>query len=263
MTTVDEPPQDPFEPIAVIGVAALFPDAPNLDAFWGNILSAKVSLKEVPDGRWDVDDFWVEGGPKNVDENKTYSKIGGWVEDFEFDWRRWKIPPGSLNQIDDTQLWAVTVSAAALEQAGYMGEGSRELPKSRTGVIFANALGGENRNLSNHRVWADQFARHAVESGGMPNEGKEAFKAAILEGLPKVTEDTMPGELANVVSGRVANLLDLQGPNYSTDAACASTAPARQYDRTTICAPSRLRRLSIASRRTFCSVMSPPCRRVL
>ena len=226
MTTVDEPPQDPFEPIAVIGVAALFPDAPNLDAFWGNILSAKVSLKEVPDGRWDVGDFWVEGGPKNVDENKTYSKIGGWIENFEFDWRRWKIPPGSLNQIDDTQLWAVTVSAAALEQAGYMGEGSRELPKSRTGVIFANALGGENRNLSNHRVWADQFARHAVESGGMPKEGKEAFKAAILEGLPKVTEDTMPGELANVVSGRVANLLDLQGPNYSTDAACASTFAA-------------------------------------
>ena len=226
MTTVDEPPQDPFEPIAVIGVAALFPDAANLDAFWGNILSAKVSLKEVPDGRWDVGDFWVEGGPKNVDENKTYSKIGGWIENFEFDWRRWKIPPGSLNQIDDTQLWAVTVSAAALEQAGYMGEGSRELPKSRTGVIFANALGGENRNLSNHRVWADQFARHAVESGGMPKEGKEAFKAAILEGLPKVTEDTMPGELANVVSGRVANLLDLQGPNYSTDAACASTFAA-------------------------------------
>ncbi|MDP6888948.1 MAG: beta-ketoacyl synthase N-terminal-like domain-containing protein, partial [Candidatus Thalassarchaeaceae archaeon] len=44
--------------------------------------------------------------------------------------------------------------------------------------------------------------------------------------LPKVTEDTMPGELANVVSGRVANLLDLQGPNYSTDAACASTFAA-------------------------------------
>ena len=226
MTTEDEPPQDPFEPIAVIGVAALFPDAPDLDTFWDNILSAKVSLKDVPKDRWEIGDFWVEGGPKNVDENKTYSKIGGWIEGFEFDWRRWKIPPGSLNQIDDTQLWAVTVSAAALEHAGYMGDGSRELPKSRTGVIFANALGGENRNLSNHRIWADQFARHAVESGGMPNEGKEAFKAALLEGLPKVTEDTMPGELANVVSGRVANLLDLQGPNYSTDAACASTFAA-------------------------------------
>ena len=107
-----------------------------------------------------------------------------------------------------------------------MGEDARELPRARTGVIFANALGGENRNLSNPRVWADQFARHAVEAGGMPNEGKAAFKEALLEGLPLVTEDTIPGELANVVSGRVANLLDLQGPNYSTDAACASTFAA-------------------------------------
>ena len=36
----------------------------------------------------------------------------------------------------------------------------------------------------------------------------------------------MPGELANVVAGRVANLLDLQGPNYTTDAACASSMAA-------------------------------------
>ena len=36
----------------------------------------------------------------------------------------------------------------------------------------------------------------------------------------------MPGELANVVSGRVANLLNLQGPNYTTDAACASSMAA-------------------------------------
>ena len=46
------------------------------------------------------------------------------------------------------------------------------------------------------------------------------------EHTPRVDEDTMPGELANVVSGRVANLLDLQGPNYATDAACASSMAA-------------------------------------
>ena len=226
MKIPDEKPQDPFEPIAVIGVAALLPDAPDMDTFWNNILSTKVSFKETPDDRWVSTDFWVEGGPKDVDENKTYSKIGAWIENYEFDWRRWRVPPGSIPQIDVSQLWAVTVSAAALENAGYMGENARELPSARTGVIFANALGGEFRNLSNHRVWADQFARHAVEAGGMPSEGKTAFKEAILDGLPRVTEDTMPGELANVVSGRVANLLDLQGPNYSTDAACASTFAA-------------------------------------
>ena len=32
----------------------------------------------------------------------------------------------------------------------------------------------------------------------------------------------MPGELANVIAGRVANLFNFRGPNFTTDAACAS-----------------------------------------
>jgi acyl transferase domain-containing protein len=42
---------------------------------------------------------------------------------------------------------------------------------------------------------------------------------------PEITEDTMPGELSNVMAGRVANLFNLRGPNFTTDAACASGWP--------------------------------------
>ena len=124
---------------------------------------ANVSIENVPEDRWIVSDHWQEGGPKNIPEGKTYSRIGAFVKDFEFDWKRWRVPPGTLSQIDLSQQWAVAVSAAALENAGYLGdEAEREIPNSRTGVVFANALGGENRNLSNHRVWADSFARKAL-----------------------------------------------------------------------------------------------------
>ncbi|MEZ4516687.1 MAG: beta-ketoacyl synthase N-terminal-like domain-containing protein [Chloroflexota bacterium] len=44
--------------------------------------------------------------------------------------------------------------------------------------------------------------------------------------LPPITEDSMPGELPNIVSGRVANVLNLRGPNFITDAACASSFAA-------------------------------------
>ena len=44
--------------------------------------------------------------------------------------------------------------------------------------------------------------------------------------MPEITEDTMPGELSNILSGRVANVLNLRGPNFTTDAACASTFAA-------------------------------------
>ena len=219
--------QGPFEPIAVIGMGCIMPDAENIEQFWSNILNARVSIKEVPEGRWNIDDFWTPGSPGNVDYAKTYAKIGAFIEGYEFDWRRWKVPPGTLSQIDICQQWAVTASASALEHAGYLGDENRfELPNASTGVVIANALGGEFRNLSNHRVWADQFTRQAVEIGGMPEESVEKLKQAMSEGKPEIDEDTMPGELANVMAGRVANLLDLQGPNHSTDAACASSMSA-------------------------------------
>ncbi len=218
--------QGPFEPIAVIGLATLMPDAEDLPSFWQNIIDSHVSIKEIREGRWPgpVDHFWTEGEPGNIAHGFTYAKIGAFVEEYEFDWRRWRQPPGTIPQIDPCQLWAVSVSAAAIEQAGY-GEGEKTFPRERAGVVFANALGGENRNMSNIRVWSNHTAELAKEHG-MPASSKDSFMDAVNEHTPKVDEDTMPGELANVVSGRVANLLDLQGPNHAMDAACASSMAA-------------------------------------
>ncbi|DAC70252.1 MAG TPA: polyketide synthase, partial [Candidatus Poseidoniales archaeon] len=218
--------QGPFEPIAVIGVAAMMPDANDLEAFWQNIIDSHVSIKEIKEGRWPgpVNHFWTEGKPGDIAHGYTYAKIGAFVEDYEFDWRRWRQPPGTIPQIDPCQLWAVSVSAKAIEQAGY-GEGEKQFPRERAGVVFANALGGENRNMSNIRVWSNHTSELAQQHG-LPASSKEAFMDAMNEYSPKVDEDTMPGELANVVSGRVANLLDLQGPNHAMDAACASSMAA-------------------------------------
>ena len=231
LTTEDGKPcegidQGPFEPIAVIGLGALMPDATDIEAFWQNVLDAKVSIRPLPDGRWPgpLNHFWKEGGPGNHTEGYSYAKIGALVSEAEFDWRRWRQPPGTLPQIDPCQLWAVSVSADAIEHAGYDGK-AKDIDRTRTGVVFANALGGENRNLSNLRVWSNHTATLAKEHG-MPSGNEASFKESMLEGTPRIDEDTMPGELANVVSGRVANLLDLQGPNHAMDAACASSMAA-------------------------------------
>ncbi len=218
--------QAPFEPIAIVGCSAIMPDALTAEAFWQNIIEARVSIRQVPEGRWPgrVEDFWAEGGPGDVVTNTSYARIGAFVDGFEFDWRRWRQPPGTLPQIDTCQLWAVAAAAEALEHAGY-GDGGRDLDRARTGVVFANALGGENRNESNVRVWAEKSRRLAIEAG-LTEAQADAFVEEMVDGAPLITEDTMPGELANVVSGRVANLLDLQGPNHAMDAACASSMAA-------------------------------------
>ncbi len=49
---------------------------------------------------------------------------------------------------------------------------------------------------------------------------------AALADLPRLTEDSFPGVLANVIAGRIANRLDLGGANYTVDAACGSSLAA-------------------------------------
>ena len=78
--------QGPFEPIAVIGVAAMMPDAKDLTSFWQNIIDTHVSIREIREGRWPgpVDHFWSEGKPGDIAQGYTYAKIGAFVEGYEF-----------------------------------------------------------------------------------------------------------------------------------------------------------------------------------
>ena len=54
------------------------------------------------------------------------------------------------------------------------------------------------------------------------------FEEAVKAGLPPINEDSMPGELSNVIAGRIANAFDLSGANFTVDAACASSRAAIQ-----------------------------------
>ena len=41
------------EPIAIIGLGCVLPDAPDVKSFWDNVLAGKSSIREVPTERWD------------------------------------------------------------------------------------------------------------------------------------------------------------------------------------------------------------------
>ena len=54
----------------------------------------------------------------------------------------------------------------------------------------------------------------------------DGMHAQVRQNTPVITEDTMPGELSNIIAGRVANVFNFSGPNFVTDAACASSLAA-------------------------------------
>ncbi|MBL8131521.1 MAG: acyltransferase domain-containing protein, partial [Anaerolineae bacterium] len=213
--------------IAIVGVGCILPDALNVDAFWHNLLSKRYSITQVPEDRWRAEDYYH---PDIEAPDKTYSRIGGWVRGFQFDWKRFKIPPRVAAAMDQGQQWALQIASDALADYGYP---DRALDTDRTAVILGTAMGGELHYQTFLRLSFPEYAR-ALRSV----EGFEKLPAAVKDGilaqwqevvaqsLPPVTEDSMPGELPNIVSGRVANVLNLHGPNFITDAACAASFAA-------------------------------------
>ena len=210
-------------------MSAILPDAPDAATFWNNVKTGRYAISDVDPERWDPA-LYYDPDPKAPE--KTYSKIGGWVRDWEWDPLAWRlpIPPKVADGMDDGQKWAVAATRMALADYGWP---ERELDLERTAVILGNAMGGEKHYLTTLRITFPELARElegAESFAALPADVRATvareLKANMEAGLPEITEDTMPGELANCTAGRVANLFNLRGPNFTVDAACASAMAA-------------------------------------
>jgi acyl transferase domain-containing protein len=215
--------------IAVVGVGAVLPDAPDAATFWANCKQGRYSIRAVPRDRWDPDLYW-DPDPKAPD--KTYSKIGGWVQDWEWEPLKWRLrlPPKVDAAMDRTQKWAVAAARQALLDYGHP---ERPLDGQRTAVILGNAMAGEQHYKTVLRISFPEIARElegAPSFAALPEEVQSRLLDEMQTGmhrrLPEITEDTMPGELANIIAGRIASLFDFNGPNFVCDAACASAMAA-------------------------------------
>src|SRR5690242_1764286 len=106
-------PETPVkEPVAIVGMGCVLPDAPGVEAFWANVLAGRSSVREVPRERWDPDLFW--SADKSAPD-KTYAKIGSFVADDAFQPLEFRMPPGVVAQIDPSQRWALSATRQALK----------------------------------------------------------------------------------------------------------------------------------------------------
>ncbi len=218
-----------YRAIAIVGAGAVLPDAPNVTTFWNNVKSGRYSITEVTPDRWDPA-FYYDADPSAPD--KTYSKIGGWVRDPVWDPMKWHlpIPPRVTDAMDQAQKWAIAATREALEDYGYP---QRPLNPDRVAVILGNAMAGEKHYLTALRVFFPEYAHELAEIASfaaLPQEVRAGITRELHDRmgkhLPEITEDSMPGELANCIAGRIANLYNFHGPNFICDAACASAMAA-------------------------------------
>ncbi|WP_240528807.1 type I polyketide synthase, partial [Streptomyces humi] len=208
-------------------MAVLLPGAAGLDAYWRNLVNGTDAITEVPAGRWDAD-YYRPGsaaGPAVPDE--VYCRRGGFVDGLaEVEVTRYGIMPNSVAGAEPDQLIALDVAAAAIADAG----GADRLPeRHRIGVVL-----GRGGYLTPGLVRLDQRVRTAGQlvrtlgelvpdlTPGQLARVREAF----TERLGPASPESAIGLVPNLAASRIANRLDLRGPAYTVDAACASSLVA-------------------------------------
>jgi acyl transferase domain-containing protein len=222
MTAVARPPGpsgDGDRAIAIVGAACTFPGARNLGEFWENVI-AKVDAVGDPPADWDPEGcFDPETG-----EAEAYGARGGYLGDLAaFEPLAFGIMPRAVDGGEPGQYLALATAHDALADAGYL---DRPFDRQRTEVILGHgtflnrgsvtALQHSQLIAQTLRILRELHPEHSAD------ELRE-LKAALKANLPPFSTDTAPALVPNMVAGRIANRLDLMGPNFTVDAACASS----------------------------------------
>lgn len=211
-------------PVAVVGMAVLLPGAPDLATYWRNLLDGVDAITDVPEGRWDADyyDPAAATGPAVAD--RLYCRRGGFVDaSAEVQPTRFGIMPSSVPGTEPDQLIALQVASAAIADAG----GPDRLPdRDRVGVVL-----GRGGYLTPGLVRLDQRVRSAhqlVRTLGelLPDLTPAQLgrvRTAFTDRLGPDRPESAIGLVPSLAASRLANRLDLRGPAYTVDAACASS----------------------------------------
>ena len=178
------------EPIAIVAVSCRFPGAPDPEAFWEVLSGGVDAIREVPEDRFDIDEFY---DPDPETPGKTYTRFGGFLDGIDgFDPEFFGISPREAVWIEPQQRLMLETVWEGIERAGYA---PSTLRGSRTG-IFAG-------------VGANEYA-HLLSS----------------ESIDKIEPYFITGNALNAIAGRVAFALGLEGPAVAIDTACSSALVA-------------------------------------
>jgi acyl transferase domain-containing protein/3-hydroxymyristoyl/3-hydroxydecanoyl-(acyl carrier protein) dehydratase len=191
----------PDEAIAIVGIGGLFAGAETLDQFWANIRDGVDSTSEVAPSRWLIEPESAFD-PRPAVADRVYSIRGGFVAPPQLDWEQLDLEPSRAKRLDPVFHFALHVACQAWTDAR-----TDQVDRGRVGVIFGNiVLPTETASELSQEIVGRAFEERLglAARSSAPIEPLNAFPA----GLP-----------ASVV----ARALNLGGPAYTVDAACASS----------------------------------------
>ncbi|MRV71682.1 acyltransferase domain-containing protein [Duganella sp. FT92W] len=215
--------------VAIIGMSCRFPRAPDLATFWSNIQGGVDAISAYPMAqRWGRQDgYYTPGSAPGLEQ--TYCHRAGVVDDLSFDPLAYGIVPREVEEAEADQFLMLDLARSALADAGIVRSG-REQPALPVGVILGRTMpiGPVTIRFLDRIKLLPQLRQGLRDSFPGLDQARldafaERFVAERKAGFDNsLTRNLVPGFAAS----RLANRLNLCGPSYILDAACASSLVA-------------------------------------
>ncbi|TKF72495.1 acyltransferase domain-containing protein [Vibrio sp. F13] len=205
-------------PVAIVGMASMFANSRYLNKFW-DLISEKIdAITEVPDTHWRPEDYYDSD---RTTPDKSYCKRGGFIPEVDFNPMEFGLPPNILELTDTSQLLSLIVAKEVLEDAK-LPEG---YDRDKIGITLGVGGGQKIAQSLNARLQYPVLKK-VFKSSGISDDDSEMLIKKFQDQYIHWEENSFPGSLGNVISGRIANRFDLGGINCVVDAACAGSLAA-------------------------------------
>lgn len=222
----DSSQQPADEPIAIIGVGAVFPGARTVEALLEVLRNGTDQTHSVPAEPWMQ---YVDVDAPSERRWRVAVRHAGYITDFNYDWKKHRIPPKQLTGADPLQYMLLDAADQALKDAGY---GEKPYDKTRTGTIVGTIFGGEftdqltmGLRLSDFQDTLSQLLRRRGVAEADIERVAAEYEEILLKHMPALIDETGSFTCSTLAS-RITKTFDLMGGAVAVDAGGASSMAA-------------------------------------
>ncbi len=147
--------------------------------------------------------------------------MGGFISNFEYDWKRHKVPPKQVQQADPLQFMLLEATDQAMQDAGY---DQRTFNRENVGVVVGTEFGGDFSFQLQLGLRLPELERHIqallAKRGFQPEQAQQAGKdyaKAMLKRWPALIDETGSFSTSSLAS-RIGKTWNLMGGAAAIDA---------------------------------------------
>ncbi len=210
------------EPIAVIGLGCVLPGAMTYAALPELLASNQSHLQSPSANRWPT------ALPHRFD-GMSMDVQGGYIDQFEFDWRGNRIPPKQVQNANPLQFMLLQAAGEAMQAAGILND---QTLLQRSGVVVGTVFGGDfshglqiGLRLQAALAELELACKRSSLCAAQVSQLKQQFEAALLKRLPALLDET-GSFTSSTLASRITKHFNLMGGAFALDAAGQSSAHA-------------------------------------